>query len=91
MPSATHAKRTSARLKLRPKSARSKKSRTAAMLEKKSAADRPSAGSVVVLLTHSTGPPLPRSSRSSAPNVVREARQGRATDPRASTASPTGQ
>ena len=31
-----------------PKSARSKKRRTAAMLEKKSAADRPSAGSVVV-------------------------------------------
>ena len=91
MPSATHAKMTSARSKLRPKSAGSRNSRTAAMLEKKSAADRPSAGSVVVALTHITGTAAPAIIQSSAPNVVREARQGRATDARASTASPSGQ
>ena len=61
------------------------------MLEKKIAADRPSAGSVVVLLTHSTGAAAPAIIQSSAPNVVSEARQGTTTEPRASTASPSGQ
>ena len=91
MPSATHAKITIARSKLRPKSGRSKNSRTAAMLEKKIAAERPRAGSVVVFLTHSTGTAAPAIIQVSAPNVVRDARQGTTTDPRASTASPSGQ
>ena len=61
------------------------------MLEKKIAADRPSAGSVVVLLTHSTGTAAPAIIQISAPNVARDARQDTTTDPTASTASPSGQ
>ena len=91
MPSATHAKMTSARSKLRPKSGRSKNSRTTATLDRRIAADRPSSGSVVVALTQSTGTAAPAIIHRRAPNVVREARRGTRTDPRASRASPSGQ